>query len=67
MSIMDYCEYNALKAWRKRAPTASLKRAWVDPSNAVPSVTLVQEHDPEGTTGIRVREIHEAILKARES
>lgn len=72
MSVMDYCEYNATKFLRAKTPSAQVRAAWVDAAITVPVVqptdygTLVEEHDPNGTTGVRVRAIHEAMRVAKE-
>lgn len=69
MSIMDYCEYNALRAWRKRSSSAAVRAEWVDAAQTMPqahAATLVEEHGADSTTGVHVRAIHEAMLRREE-
>jgi hypothetical protein len=74
MSIMDYCEYNARRAWAKRSPSAEVRAGWTDAARTEPEVpalkpepsTRVEEHAPDSTSGVHVRAVHEAMLRARE-
>lgn len=69
MNLVDYCEYNARKAWAKRAPFSAAIHAPPEPVKPPPPVdtgTRVEEHAPDSTSGVHVRAVHEAMLRARE-